>query len=86
MRGCRKGPISPLHASRGNSERLRFFECVMRVVEPSGIPTIVPCFSFIESVPGVVGVKKIIVAPEFSIPKTCFLDGCIRGVIVTFKC
>ena len=46
MRGCWKGPISPLYAARGKSGRLRFFECVVRVVEPSRIPTMVPYFSF----------------------------------------
>ena len=72
MRGCWKGPIYPLNAARGNSGRLRFFECVVRVVEPSGSPTMVPCFSFFESVPGVVGVKKFMVAPEYNIPKAVF--------------
>ena len=42
MRGCWKGPISPLQTDRGNSGRRRFFECVVRVVEPSGSPTMVP--------------------------------------------
>ena len=64
MRGCWKGPISPLQAANGNSGRRRFFECVVRVVEPSGSPNMVPCFSFLESVPGVCGVKKFMVAPE----------------------
>ena len=32
----------------------------------------VPCFSFLESVPGVVGVKKFMVAPESNIPKAVF--------------
>ena len=32
----------------------------------------VPCFSFLESVPGVVGVKKSMVAPESNIPKAVF--------------
>ena len=45
---------------------------MVRVVEPSGIPTMVPCFSFLESVPGVVGVKKFIVAPESNIPNSIF--------------
>ena len=58
MRGCWKGPISPLHAARGNSGRSRFFECVVRVVELSGSLTMVPFFSFLESVPGVVGVNN----------------------------
>ena len=72
MRGCWKGPISPLQAARGNYGRRRFFECVVRVVEPSGSPTMVPCFSFLESVPGACCVKKFIVAPESKIPKTVF--------------
>ena len=67
MRGCWKGPIYPLQAARGNSVRRRFLECVVRVVEPSGSPTAVSCFSFLESVPGVCGVKKFIVAPESKI-------------------
>ena len=46
MRGCWKGPISPLYAARGKSGRLRFFECVMRFMEPLGSPIMVPCFSF----------------------------------------
>ena len=58
MRVCWKGPISTLHAARGNSGRRRFFECVVRAVEPSGSPTLVPCFIFLESVPGVSGVKN----------------------------
>ena len=58
MRGCRKGPISTLHAAGSNSGRRRFFECVVRVVEPSGSPTTVPCSNVLESVPGVCGVKK----------------------------
>ena len=58
MRGCWKGPISSLHAARGNYWRLRLFECVVRVVEPSGSPAMVPCFIFLESVPGVSGVKN----------------------------
>ena len=72
MRGCWKGTISHLQAARGNSGRRRFLECVVRVVEPSGSPTVVPCFSFLESVPGVCDVKKFIVAPESKIPKTVF--------------
>ena len=72
MRGCWKGPISHLNASRGNSGRRRFFEFVVRVVEPSGSMTMVPCFGFLESVPGVVGVKKFMVAPESNIPKAVF--------------
>ena len=72
MRGCRKGPISPLHMAGGNSGRRRFFECVVRVVEPSVSPTMVPCSNFLESVPGVCGVKKFMVAPESKIPKTVF--------------
>ena len=72
MRGCWKVPISPLRASRGNSGRRRFFECVVRFVEPSGSPTMVPCFSFLESVPGVVEVKIFMVAPESNIPKSVF--------------
>ena len=70
MRGFWKGPIYPLHAARRNYGRRRFFECVVRVVEPLGSPTMVPCFSFFESMPGVVGVKKFMVAPESNIPKT----------------
>ena len=58
MRGCLKGPISPLHAAGGNSGRRRFFECVVRVVEPSGSLTMVSCSNFLESVPGICGVKK----------------------------
>ena len=72
IRGCWKVPFYPLHAARGNSGRRRLFECMVRVVKPSGIPTMVPCFSFLESVPGVVGVKKIMVAPESNIPKAVF--------------
>ena len=72
MRGCWKGPISPLQAARGNSRRRRFFECVVRVVEPPRSPTMVPCFSFWESVTGVCGVKKFMVAPESKVPKTVF--------------
>ena len=72
MRGCWKDPIYPLHTARGNSGRRRFFECAVRVVEPSGSPTMVPCFSFLESVPGVCGVKKCMVAPESKIPKAVF--------------
>ena len=59
MRGCWKGPIYPLHAARGDYGIRRFFECVVRVVELSVSPTMVPCFSFLESVPGVVGVKNL---------------------------
>ena len=70
MRGCWKGPIYPLQAATGNSGRSRFFECVARVVEPSGSPTMVPCFIILDSVPGVFGVKKFIVAPESKILKT----------------
>ena len=73
MRGCRKGPISPLQAAGGNSGRRRFFECVVRLVEPSGSPTMVPCSSFLVSVPGVYRVKKFMVAPKSKIPKTLFL-------------
>ena len=72
MRGCWKGPISPLRAARGNYGRRRFFECVVRVVDPSRSLTMVPCFNFLESVPGVCGVKKFVVAPESKIPKTFF--------------
>ena len=72
MRGCWKGPIYTLHAVRENSGRRRFFECVVMVVEPSGSTTMVPCFSFLESVPGVVGVEKFMVAPDSNIPKTFF--------------
>ena len=72
MRGCWKGPISPLQADRGNSGRRRFVECVVRVVEPSGSPTVLPCFSFLEPVPGVYSVKKFTVAPESKMPKTVF--------------
>ena len=72
MRGCWKGPISPLHADMGNSGRRRFFGFVVRVVEPSISPTMVPCFSFFESVPGVVGVKKFMVTPESNILNTVF--------------
>ena len=46
MRGCQKGPISPLHAAGENSGRRRFFECVVRVVEPLVSPTNVPCSYF----------------------------------------
>ena len=73
MRGCWKVPIYLLHAARGNTGRRRFFECVVTVVEPSISPTMVTCFSFFESVPGVVGVKKFTVAPESNIPKAIFL-------------
>ena len=38
----------------------------------SGSPTTVPCSSFLESVPGVCGVKKFMVASESKIPKTVF--------------
>ena len=72
MRGCWKGPISPLKAARGNYGRRSFLECVVRVVEPSGSPTVVPCFSLLESVPGVCGVKNFILAPESKIPKIVF--------------
>ena len=72
MRGCWKGPIYSLYAYRGNYGRRRFFECMVRVVEPSGSPTMVPCFSFLESVPGVVRVRKFMVDPESNIPKTIF--------------
>ena len=34
MRGCWKGPISPLQDTRGNSGRRRFLEFVVRVAEP----------------------------------------------------
>ena len=80
MRGCWKGPISPLRAARGNSGRRVFLECVVRVVEPSGSPTMVPCFSFLESVPGVCGVKNFMVAPDSKRPKTIF-----EHLIVTMK-
>ena len=43
---------------------------MVRVEEPSGSPTVVPCFIFLESIPGVCGVKNFIVAPESKIPKT----------------
>ena len=72
MRGCQIGPISPLHAAGGNFGRRRFFECVVRVVEPSGSPTMVPWSNFLESVPGVCGVKKFMLAPESKMPKTVF--------------
>ena len=72
MRGCWKGPISPLHTDGGNSGRRRFFECVVRLVEPSGSPTTVPCSNFLESVLGVCGVKTFIVAPESKMPNTIF--------------
>ena len=72
MMGCWKGPISPLQSDRGNSGRRRFLECVVRVAEPSGIPTIVPCFIFLVFVPSVCGVKKFIVVPESKILKTVF--------------
>ena len=72
MKGCQKGPISPLHAAGGNSGRRRFFECVVIVVEPSVSPTTVLCSNFLESVPGVCGVKKFMVAPESKILKTVF--------------
>ena len=42
MRGCWKGTISHLQAARGNSGRRRFLECVVRVVDSSGSPTVVP--------------------------------------------
>ena len=51
MSGCWKGPIYPLQADRGNSGRRRFLECVVRVVGPSGSPTVAPCFIFLESIP-----------------------------------
>ena len=70
MRVCWKGPISPLQAARGNSRRRRFLECRVRIVDPSGSLSLVPCFSFLDSVPGVCGVKKFIVAPESKIPNT----------------
>ena len=72
MRGCRKGPISPFQAAGGNYGRRRFFEFVVRVVDPSGSPTKVPCSSFLESVPGFCGVNKFMVAPESKIQKTVF--------------
>ena len=43
---------------------------MVRIVEPSGSPTMVLCFSFLDYVPGVCGVKNFIVAPESKIPKT----------------
>ena len=45
---------------------------MVRVVDPTGKLTVVPCFSFLESVPSVCGVKKFMVAPESKIPKTVF--------------
>ena len=72
MRGCWMGPISPLQAAGGNSGIRRFFGYVVRVVEPLGIPTTVPCSSFLVSVPGACAVKKFMVAPESKIPKTVF--------------
>ena len=72
MRGCRKGPISPLHAAGGNYVRRRFFECVVRVVKASGSTTKVPCSNFLESVPGVCVVKKFMVASESKMLKTFF--------------
>ena len=45
---------------------------MVRVVDPSGSPTKVPCSNFLESVPGVCGVKKFMVAPESKILKTVF--------------
>ena len=45
---------------------------MVRVVEPPGSPTKVPCSNFLESVPGVCGVKKILVAPNYKMPKTVF--------------
>ena len=72
MRGCLKGPIFPLHVAGGNSGRMSFFECVVRVVEPSGSQTTVPCSNFLESVPGVCEVKTFMVAPESKIPKNRF--------------
>ena len=72
MRGCWKGPISPLQAAGGNSGRRRFFECVVRFVGPSGSPTMVSGFSFLDSVTGVCGVNKFMVAPESKIKRTVF--------------
>ena len=72
MRGCQKCPISPLHAAGGDSGRRRFFEYMVRVVEPSGSPTTVPCSNVLESVPGVCGVNTFMVAPESKMPKTVF--------------
>ena len=72
MRGCWKGPISPLQAAGGNSGRRRFFECVVRFMETLGSPTMVPRFSFLDFVPGVCGVKKFMVAPESKIKRTVF--------------
>ena len=45
---------------------------MVRVLEPSVSPTVVPCCSFLESVPGACCVKKFIVAPESKITKTVF--------------
>ena len=73
IRGYCKGPIHPLQAARGNSRRRRFLECRVRIVDPSGSLSLVPCFSFLDSVPGVCGVKKFMVAPESKMPKTVFL-------------
>ena len=86
IRGCRKGPISLSYAAGGNSGRRRFFECVLRVVDPSGSPTTISCSNFFEFVPGVCGVKKFMVAPESNVPKKRFFNGCIGGVVVTIKC
>ena len=72
MRGCRNGHISTLRAAGGNSGRRRFFEFVVRVVEPSGSPTTLPCSIIMEYVPGVFGVNKFMVAPESKILKTVF--------------
>ena len=72
MRGCQKCPISSLHAAGGNSGRRRFFERMVRVVEPSGSLATVPCSRFLESVPGVCGVKTFMVHPESKMPKTVF--------------
>ena len=85
MRGYWKGPISLLYAARGNSGRLRFFECVVRVVEPSGSPTMVLCFSFLSLCPVLLRSKKSLLLLSL-IYRRPFLDSCIGVVIVTFKC
>ena len=64
MRGCWNGSISPFYGDRGNYGSRRFFECVVRVVEPSVSLNMVPCFSVFESVPGVVGFKNSLCTRE----------------------
>ena len=68
IRHCWNGPISHLVAGGGRVGRSRFLKWVVMVVEPSGIPTTVPCDNLLRFVPGVFGVKKCIVAPESRMP------------------